>query len=86
MARLGNPMAVAHANHGAGRSPDLSRLARGVKERELALSCAAATLHVAGRSNAVADARSRFSLDATGGDLCPDREIRSRFRAQVEFR
>ena len=48
-ARMDNAAAVAHANHGAGRSPDRTRPARAVKKREFRRSCTAAALPIAGR-------------------------------------
>ena len=81
-----NATAVAYANDGVGRSPDLTRLARAVQEWGIALKCTAVALYVAGKSNAEAGAYSRVSLRATGGDPYPDRDLRNRFRAQVEAR
>ena len=45
--------------------------------------CTAPVPHIAGVDNAVADALSRFSLKASGGDQFPDREPRPKFRAVV---
>ena len=81
-----NATAVAYANDGVGRSPDLTRLARAVQEWGIALKCTAVALYVAGKSNAEAGAYSRVSLRATGGDPYPDRDLRNRFRTQVGAR
>ena len=62
--RMGNTTALSYANYGAGRVPQLAMLARGIKELEVSLRCAAAALRVAGRANSVADALPRFSVRA----------------------
>ena len=78
-----NVAAVAYANHGVGRSTDLTRLSRAVKERGVRLSRTAAALSIAGRGNTAANALSRPPLRAIGGDPFPDRDLRARFHAQV---
>ena len=83
---MDNATVGAYANHGADRSPDLTSLARAIKEWEIALGCTAVALRIAGRDNAVAGAPPRSPLRASGGDPYPDREPHSRFRAQVEAR
>ena len=45
---------------------------------------AAAALRIAGRHNAVAGALSRFTAWAKGGGQYPNRELRSKFRGDVE--
>ena len=54
LARMDNSLAVAYANYGAGRSPELAMLARDAKELEAS--------HIAGRRNTVADALFRFTV------------------------
>ena len=81
LARMGNAAAVAYANHGAGRSSQLTRLAREIKEQEIVAECTAAAPHIAGKGNASAGALPRFSIKASGGDPFPDGELRPKFRA-----
>ena len=83
LVRMDNAAAVAYAYHGAGLSGQLTRLAREIKESEIGFECPAVVLHITGKGNAVADALSRFSIKASGGDPYPDRELRSRLRAMV---
>lgn len=73
-ARMENSAAAAYANHCAGRSGQLARLACKITESEIRYECIALALHICGRDNAVADALSRFSIEATGGDPYPDQE------------
>ena len=92
LARSDSSTAEAFAHHRAGLSSALSRLTRGVKEREIALSCTAAALHIAGRDaegrrdTLKATGEFRFTLMAMGGEPYPRRELRSRFRVPVEAR
>ena len=62
LARMDNLTAVAHANYGAGRSPQPAMLARDIEELVASSRCAVAALHIAGRRNAVADALSRLTV------------------------
>lgn len=80
---MDNATAVAYANHGAGRSGQLTSFAREIKESEIDFDCAAAALHIACMGNTVADTLSRFPIRAPGGDPYPDRKLRSWFRAAV---
>ena len=84
LTRMDNPAAVAYANYGAGRSPRVTRLAPGVKARELPCEATAAALHIPGNDNQIAGALPRYLFSANSGDLCPGRELRSCLRAQVE--
>ena len=65
LVQVGDATASAYANYGAGRSPALTRAARGIKAEEIALRCTAVARHVLGRDNPVAGAPSRFTLKAT---------------------
>ena len=65
------------------RTRTMVRGGRGIVETEIALCCTEVFLHIAGRGNAAADAFSRFTLKASGGDPYPDRKLRARFRTQV---
>ena len=78
--------AAAYANHGAGRPPRLTQLARRVEKIEPPYGCAAAALRIAGGDNPVAGASPRFAARVTGGGHFPDRGSRARFRVQVGAR
>ena len=84
--QVGDATAAAYASHGAGRSPALTRAARGMKAEEIALRCAAVAPRVPCRDNPVADASSRFTLKATRGYQYPYCGLRCRFRSQVGSR
>ena len=86
LARMDNCAAAAYANYGAGRVSTLTALARKIKEREVAMGCTVVALHIAGTDNAVSDALSRFSIRVRGPDPYPERELRWRFRHEVERR
>ena len=66
LARMDNGTAASYANYGAGRVAQPTVLARKMKEREVALGCTLAALHISGKDNLVADALSRFSIRARG--------------------
>ena len=66
--------------------PQMTQLARHVAELELSYGSTAVALRIVGRDNPVADAFLRFATTVSGGAPLPDRESRSRFRAQVEAR
>ena len=78
--------AVEFANHGAGRSSQWARLARGVEEYEFCRECAVVALHIAGSGNAAAGAQYRVSIKASGGDSYPGRELRPKFRVMLAGR
>ena len=83
LARMDNSTAVAYANPGAGCASQLTVVARKIKEREVAMGCSVAALHIAGRGNSVADFLSRFSIRVRGMRPYPERELRWRFRIEV---
>ena len=60
---------------------NLARLGREIRGREIVSDCAAAALHIANKDNTIADAPSRFSIKASGGNQFPDREPRPKFCA-----
>ena len=86
LVRMDNAAAASYANYGAGRAPTLALLARKIKGREVVLGCTIAAFHIAGRGDAAADALPRFSIRVRGPDLYPEREIRRRYRKEVEAR
>ena len=86
LVRMDNAAAASYANYGAGCVPALTLLARRIKGRAVALGCTIAALHIAGRGNAVADALPRFSIRVRGLDPYPERELRWRYRKEVEAR
>ena len=59
-------------------------LARDPKELEAPIQCAFVVLRAPGRRNTVADALSRFAAWAQGGGQIPNRELRRRFRRDVD--
>ena len=83
LVRVDNAAAVAYANHGAGPAGQSTRLAREIKESGIRCECSVVALRVAGKDTAVADAVSRFLIEATGGKPYPGRELRPKFRAMV---
>ena len=86
MAQVVRAAAVAYANHGAGRSRQLTRSAREIRAREIVAQCTVAALHIAVVDNAGADALSRSPSKESGGDQFPDRELRPKFRSMVPGR
>ena len=84
LARMDTSAAASYANYGAGRVAQLTVLARKIEERDVAFGRTLAALHIAGKDNSVAGALSRFSIRARGLDPCPERELRWRFRKEVQ--
>ena len=78
--RMDNATAVAHANHGADRSRRLTILAQGKTAREIGFERTVAAPHIVGKGDTIADALSRFPIDAIGGNPFPGRELRPKFR------
>ena len=86
VARMNNSTAIAYADYGAGRVPRLTMLGREVEEREVAIGCAVAALHISVGGSMVADTPSRFSVQVRGLGPYPERELRKKFRSVVQGR
>ena len=86
LVRMGDDTAVACANYGSRKVPRLTHLARRMKALEVGLSCTVAALHIAGKDNAVADALPRFSFRVRGLGPYPERELRRKFRKEINAR
>ena len=83
LVRLGNSSLVPYVNFGKGKVPRLSRLARNMEEREVALGCTEVALHIAGKDNAAADTLSRCAIWVRGLGPYPERELRQKLRKEV---
>ena len=86
VARMNNSTAIAYADYGAGRVPRLTMLGREVEEREVAIGCAVAALHISVGGSMVADTPSRFSVQVRGLGPYPERELRKKFRSEAQCR
>ena len=75
---------AAYANYGAGRSPQLTQVARRGEDLEASRGSTLVAPHIAVEGVPIAGALPRLTIEASGGDPCPDRELRGRFRANVE--
>ena len=84
--RMDTSAVASYANYGAGRVPHLTMLAREVEERKVAIGRAAAAPRISGKDDAVTDALSRFSIRVLGLDPCPQRELRKKYRSEVQGR
>ena len=69
--RIDNSAAATYANYGAGRSPELTMVARGMEGLGISVPCTLATACIAGDCNIVAGALSRVERQASGRDKVP---------------